>query len=182
MTVELGYLGLGANLGDRRATLQAAVEVLWDHGVQVFKASSVYATEPVGEVLDQPEFLNACVAIETALGPEELLDACKAVEAVLGRGEIVRHGPRVIDIDVLLLGTLEYESERISVPHPELARRRFVLVPLLELDPRPDAAGRHAARRRARLDRGPGGAAAWARRSRCALRIGFAVCGGGCRS
>jgi 2-amino-4-hydroxy-6-hydroxymethyldihydropteridine diphosphokinase len=135
MTVELGYLGLGANLGDRRATLEASVEMLWTHGVQAIASSSVYATEPVGEVTDQPEFLNACVAIETALGPEALLDACKAVESALGRGEIVRHGPRVIDIDVLLLGTREYESERISVPHPEVAARRFVLVPLLELDP-----------------------------------------------
>ncbi len=132
---ELGYLGLGANLGDRRATLQAAVEDLWVHGVQAIAASSVYETEPVGEVLDQPAFLNACLAIETELGPEELLDACKAVEAALGRGEIVRHGPRVIDVDVLLLGTREYESERIAIPHPELAARRFVLVPLLELDP-----------------------------------------------
>jgi 2-amino-4-hydroxy-6-hydroxymethyldihydropteridine diphosphokinase len=135
VTAELGYLGLGANLGDRRATLQASLEALWAHGVQVVAASSVYETEPVGEVADQPDFLNACAAIETALGPEELLDACKAVEHALGRGEIVRHGPRVIDIDVLLLGTREYESERLSVPHRELAARRFVLVPLLELDP-----------------------------------------------
>jgi 2-amino-4-hydroxy-6-hydroxymethyldihydropteridine diphosphokinase len=135
VTVELGYLGLGANLGDRRATLQAAVEALWTHGVQVIAASSVYETEPVGEVLDQPAFLNACVAVETALGPDELLAACKAVEAALGRGETVRHGPREIDVDVLLLGTREYTSERISLPHPELAARRFVLVPLLELDP-----------------------------------------------
>jgi 2-amino-4-hydroxy-6-hydroxymethyldihydropteridine diphosphokinase len=135
VSVELGYLGLGANLGDRRAGLQAAVEALWTHGVQVIAASSVYETEPVGEVPDQPRFLNACAAIETALGPEELLDACKAVEAALGRGEIVRHGPREIDVDVLLLGTDAYESERIAIPHPELAARRFVLVPLLELDP-----------------------------------------------
>jgi 2-amino-4-hydroxy-6-hydroxymethyldihydropteridine diphosphokinase len=136
VSTQLGYLGLGGNLGDRRATLQAAVEALWTHGVQAIAASSVYETEPVGEVLDQPAFLNACLAIETELGPEDLLGACKAVEAALGRGEIVRHGPRVIDIDVLLLGNAEYESERIAIPHPELAARRFVLVPLLELDPR----------------------------------------------
>ena len=135
MTVELGYLGLGSNLGDRRAMLQAAVEDLWTHGVQAFAASSVYETEPVGEVHDQPEFLNACVAIETALGPEALLDACKAVEAALGRAKAVRHGPRAIDVDVLLLGNREYETERLSIPHRELAGRRFVLVPLLELDP-----------------------------------------------
>ena len=135
MTVELGYLGLGSNLGDRRAMLQAAVEELWIHGVQVFAASSVYETAPVGEVLDQPEFLNACVAVETALEPEALLDACKAVEVALGREKVVRHGPRAIDIDVLLLGNRQYESERLTIPHGALVERSFVLVPLLELDP-----------------------------------------------
>jgi 2-amino-4-hydroxy-6-hydroxymethyldihydropteridine diphosphokinase len=136
VTAELGFLGLGSNVGDRRAALQAAVEALWGHGVRVLAASSVYETEPVGEVLDQPEFLNACVRIETALGPEELLDACKAVERALGREPGgVRHGPRPVDVDVLLLGDREYESERLTLPHPEVSSRRFVLVPLLELDP-----------------------------------------------
>jgi len=136
VTVELGYLGLGSNVGDRRAMLQAAVEALWTHGVQVIAASSVYETEPVGEVTDQPDFLNACVRIETALGPHDLLDACKAVERGLGRHPGgVRHGPRAIDVDVLLLGTGAYTSERLSLPHPEVVSRRFVLVPLLELDP-----------------------------------------------
>ena len=136
MSAELGYLGLGSNLGDRRAMLQAAAEDLWTHGVQAIASSSVYETEPVGEVLDQPAFLNACLRIETALGPEELLDACKAVEAALGReAGGVRHGPRPVDVDVLLLGTGAYTSERLEIPHREVARRRFVLVPLLELDP-----------------------------------------------
>ena len=121
--LRVGYLGLGSNVGDRRENLQAAVEDLWVHGVAVLDSSSVYETEPVGEVPDQPEFLNACLAVETALGPQELLAACKAVEAALGRGEIVRHGPRVIDVDVLLLGTRAYESERIAIPHPVLAAR-----------------------------------------------------------
>jgi len=136
VSAELGYLGLGSNLGDRRAMLQAAAEDLWTHGVQAIASSSVYETEPVGEVLDQPAFLNACLRIETALGPEELLDACKAVEAALGReAGGVRHGPRPVDVDVLLLGTGAYTSERLEIPHREVARRRFVLVPLLELDP-----------------------------------------------
>ena len=136
MSAELGYLGLGSNLGDRRALLQAAVEDLWTHGIQAIASSSVYETEPVGEVLDQPAFLNACLRIETELGPEALLDACKAVERALGRaGGGVRHGPRPVDVDVLLLGNGAYASERLEIPHPELARRRFVLVPLLELDP-----------------------------------------------
>jgi len=136
VSAELGYLGVGSNLGDRRALLQAAVEDLWAHGVQAIASSSVYETEPVGELLDQPAFLNACLRVETALGPEALLDACKAVEVALGReAGGVRHGPRPVDVDVLLLGTDAYTSERLSIPHRELARRRFVLVPLLELDP-----------------------------------------------
>jgi 2-amino-4-hydroxy-6-hydroxymethyldihydropteridine diphosphokinase len=136
VSVELGYLGLGSNLGDRRALLQAAVEDLWVHGAQAIASSSVYETEPVGEVPDQPAFLNACLRIETALGPEALLDACKAVEGALGReAGGLRHGPRPVDVDVLLLGTKAYASERLEIPHRELARRRFVLVPLLELDP-----------------------------------------------
>jgi 2-amino-4-hydroxy-6-hydroxymethyldihydropteridine diphosphokinase len=134
--VRAGYLGLGSNVGDRRAALEAAVAALPRHGVEVLASSSVYETEPVGEVLDQPDFLNACVRVETALEPEALLDACKAVERELGRESGgVRHGPRPIDVDVLLLGDSEYRSERLELPHPEVINRRFVLVPLLELDP-----------------------------------------------
>lgn len=133
-----GYLGLGSNVGDRRAHLHAAVDLLARH-VRVEASSATYDTDPVGEVLDQPSFLNACVRIETDLGPEELLDACKAVERELGRtlrGQegYRRHGPRPIDIDLLLLGDLAYESERLRLPHAQVTSRRFVLVPLLELD------------------------------------------------
>jgi 2-amino-4-hydroxy-6-hydroxymethyldihydropteridine diphosphokinase len=131
-----GYLGLGSNVGDRRANLQAAIEALGGHGVEVLASSSVYETEPVGEVLDQPDFYNACVRVRTALEPEALLDACKAVERELGRiAGGVRHGPRPIDVDVLLLGDETYRSERLSLPHEQVTSRRFVLVPLLELEP-----------------------------------------------
>lgn len=131
-----GYLGLGSNVGDRRANLQAAVDALPDHGVRVVAASSTYDTDPVGLVLDQPAFLNACIRIETGLGPEELLDACKAVEAALGRDLEggVRHGPRPIDVDLLLFGEAPYASERLTLPHEQATSRRFVLIPLLELD------------------------------------------------
>ena len=133
---QCGYLGLGSNVGDRRGHLQAAVDMLPTHGVDVLASSSVYDTEPVGEVLDQPDFLNACVRIETALEPEALLDACKAVERELGRAAGgVRHGPRLIDVDVLLLGDRTQRSERLNLPHEQVTSRRFVLVPLLELDP-----------------------------------------------
>ncbi len=134
--MTVGYLGLGSNVGERRAHLLAATRALPSHAVEVRASSSVYDTEPVGLVLDQPEFLNACVRIETALGPEELLDACKAVEREVGRAAGgIRHGPRVIDVDLLLLGNLRYASARLRLPHDELDSRRFVIVPLLELDP-----------------------------------------------
>ena len=130
-----GYLGLGSNVGDRRTSLQAAVDALPGHGVAVLASSSTYDTDPVGEVLDQPSFLNACLRVETELGPEELLEACKAVERELGRRPGgPRHGPRPIDVDVLLLGDVEQASERLTLPHAGVLARRFVLVPLLELD------------------------------------------------
>ena len=131
-----GYLGLGSNVGDRRANLQAAVDALVGRGVRVLASSSTYDTDPVGEVLDQPAFLNACLRVETALAPEELLDACKAVERELGRDLEggVRHGPRPIDVDVLLLGDVVHASERLRLPHEQATSRRFVLIPLLELD------------------------------------------------
>jgi 2-amino-4-hydroxy-6-hydroxymethyldihydropteridine diphosphokinase len=132
----VGYLGLGSNVGDRSGHLRQAVATLPRHGVEVLASSSSYETEPVGLVLDQPDFLNACLRIETSYEPEELLDACKAVERLVGRAAGgVRHGPRVIDVDLLLLGDLRLESERLTLPHPEVRARRFVLVPLLELDP-----------------------------------------------
>ena len=136
MSAHTGFLGLGSNVGDRRAHLNDAVAALPRHGVEVLASSSVYETEPVGEVLDQREFLNACVRIRTSLDPEGLLDACKAVERELGREPGgVRHGPRPIDVDVLLLGDETFESGRLRLPHREVTSRRFVLVPLLELDP-----------------------------------------------
>ena len=131
-----GHLGLGSNVGDRRAHLQAAVDALPGVGVRALAASSVYDTEPVGEVLEQPEFLNAVVRVSTSLEPLELLDACKAVERELGRqAGVVRHGPRPIDVDVLLLGDVSLTSDRLRLPHAEVTSRRFVLVPLLEVSP-----------------------------------------------
>ncbi len=133
---QVGYLGLGSNIGDRRAQLEGAVASLPAHEVRVLASSSVYETEPVGLVPDQRDFYNACLRVETGLEPEALLEACKAVERELGRAAGgIRHGPRVIDVDVLLLGMRAYRSERLTLPHPEVSSRRFVLVPLLELDP-----------------------------------------------
>lgn len=142
----IGYLGLGSNAGDRRAHLQAAVELLGGD-VEVLASSSVYETEPMGEVTDQRAFYNACLRVRTDLDPEGLLEACKAAERARGRtleGEpgYVRHGPRPLDVDLLLLGDTEYSSDRLTLPHREVTSRRFVLVPLLELDPGLEIPGR----------------------------------------
>src|SRR2546426_2271761 len=135
MPVRGGLLGLGSNVGDRRANLQAAVEALPANGVQVVRCSSTYDTDPVGEVREQPSFLNACLQVQTALEPLELLDAVKRLERGLGRSSGGRrHGPLPIDIDVLMLGDLQIRIERMSLPHEQLLQRRFVLVPALELD------------------------------------------------
>lgn len=131
-----GYLGLGSNVGDRTEHLRAAVALLGEQGIAVEAVSSAYETEPVGEVLDQPDFLNAAIRIRTDLEPEPLLEVCKAIEAEQGRMLAAsRHSPRPLDIDLLLLGDLEMATERLTLPHPEVTSRRFVLAPLLELDP-----------------------------------------------
>ena len=136
VAVRTGYLGLGSNVGDSAGHLRAAVALLGERGVEVDAVSSIYLTEPVGEVLDQPDFLNAAVRIRTALEPGALLDVCKAVEAERGRSfQAPRHSPRPLDVDLLLLGELELRTDRLTLPHREVTSRRFVLAPLLELDP-----------------------------------------------
>jgi 2-amino-4-hydroxy-6-hydroxymethyldihydropteridine diphosphokinase len=134
--VRTGYIGLGSNLGDREQHLREAVAALGEHGVEVEAVSSLYETEPVGEITEQPDFLNAVARVRTDLEPEALLDVCKAIEIEAGRmfgGP--RHGPRPIDLDLLLLGEVELDTERLRLPHRDLTERRFVLLPLLELDP-----------------------------------------------
>ncbi len=133
---RIGYLGLGSNVGDSAGHLRAALELLEAEGIEIDAVSSTYVTEPVGEILDQPDFLNAAVRIRTDLEPEELLDACKRVEAARGREfDLPRHSPRPLDVDLLLLGDIELSTDRLTLPHREVTTRRFVLVPLLELDP-----------------------------------------------
>ncbi|HJZ35952.1 MAG TPA: 2-amino-4-hydroxy-6-hydroxymethyldihydropteridine diphosphokinase, partial [Solirubrobacterales bacterium] len=136
MPERTGYLGLGSNVGDSEGHLRAALHLLPTEGVQIVAVSSTWVTEPVGEILDQPDFLNAAVRVRTALEPEELLDACKRVEAERGRHfDLPRHSPRPLDVDLLLLDAIELETDRLTLPHPQVRNRRFVLAPLLELDP-----------------------------------------------
>lgn len=116
---------------------------LRERGLEVEAVSSLYETEPVGEVTDQPDFLNAVVRVRTGLGPDDLLRVCKQIEAERGRDfGAPRHSPRPVDLDLLLLGDLELESERLTLPHREVTSRRFVLEPMLELDPNLSLHGR----------------------------------------
>lgn len=129
------YLSLGSNLGDRREMLETALSRLEESGrVQVVKRSSLYETEPVGKT-DQPSFLNIAVEISTDLDPEALLNLSQTIERGLGRTREVRWGPRTVDIDILLYENLAVATRRLVIPHPEMIRRRFVLLPLLEIAP-----------------------------------------------
>lgn len=125
------YIGLGSNVGDRAANLRKAVELLAAAG-RVTKVSSFYCTEPVG-MEDQEEFLNAVAAIETDLAPDKLLTLCQGIEQELGRNRDVRWGPRTIDLDILLHGDRVVQTADLTVPHPLMAERGFVLVPLCEI-------------------------------------------------
>ena len=127
------YLGLGANVGDRLTSLREAVDLLATApGIVVGRTSRVWETDPVGGP-EQPDFLNVVVEIDTDLDPFDLLAAVNRVEDELGRVRDVRWGPRTIDIDILLIDALTIDDDRLTVPHPRMHQRAFVLFPLLEL-------------------------------------------------
>jgi len=134
--VTRAYVGLGSNLGDREHMLWGAIHMLaFNPEVDVAAVSSIRETDPVG-LADQPRFLNAAAAIETELGPRALLDLLLSIERELGRTrEGPRFGPRTIDLDLLLYGDEVVDEPGLTVPHPRLHERRFVLEPLVELDP-----------------------------------------------
>jgi 2-amino-4-hydroxy-6-hydroxymethyldihydropteridine diphosphokinase len=128
------YLSLGSNVGDRAARLARAVESLSEAGVHPVRQSSLYLTEAVGG-LDQRAFLNCVLEAETGRMPLELLRTLQRVEWALGRRRMVRLGPRAIDIDILFYGSSVVRMRELVIPHPRLAERRFVLVPLNEIAP-----------------------------------------------
>ena len=129
------YIGLGSNLGEREAQIRLALDDLARlPGSRLVRASSLYDSEPVGDV-DQPNFLNAVAELETELTPRQLLWNLLLIERRLGRTRTRRWGPRTIDLDLLLYGPLVVEEPDLQIPHPEMTRRSFVLVPLVELDP-----------------------------------------------
>jgi 2-amino-4-hydroxy-6-hydroxymethyldihydropteridine diphosphokinase len=131
------FLGLGSNVGDRLATLQHAVDLLAAvPRIDVRRTSRVWETDPVGGP-PQPDFFNLVAEIDTGLEPVELLEAANGVEATLGRTRDVRWGPRTIDIDILLIDRLTIHDDRLTVPHPRMLERAFVVMPLLELTPDP---------------------------------------------
>ncbi len=136
MPVPRAYIGLGSNLGDREQTIREALASLDAAGVMVAAVSTLVDTEPVG-VVDQPRFLNGVAAVDTELGPRELLDLLLDVERRFGRRRdgAVPHGPRTLDLDLLLYGDAEIDEPGLHVPHPRLHERAFVLAPLAEVAP-----------------------------------------------
>lgn len=128
-------IGLGSNLGDRQATLEQALELLnQGDGIEVLGRSSWYRSAPIGPV-QQPDYLNGCALLQVRLAPEELLDRLLETEQCFGRVRAERWGPRTLDLDLLFYGQLRLHTERLQVPHPHLAERAFVLLPLLEIAP-----------------------------------------------
>ncbi|HWQ46383.1 MAG TPA: 2-amino-4-hydroxy-6-hydroxymethyldihydropteridine diphosphokinase [Longilinea sp.] len=127
------YLGLGTNLGDRNANLKAAIQSI-TAGSQLLSCSPVYQTKPWG-YSDQPDFYNQVIKVQTSLTPLDLLENVKSIELAIGRQPSFRYGPRLIDIDILLFGTVILDTPSLSIPHPRLIERAFMLIPLLELDP-----------------------------------------------
>jgi len=136
--VHRATLGLGANLGDRFANLQRAVDLLAEHGVRAIRCSRVWETDPIGGPLDQPAYLNAVIRAEAGdLRPGDVLAAAHRVEAALGRVRLQRWGPRTIDIDLLLYDDVITGDPSLTLPHPRMTERAFVVLPLLDIDPDP---------------------------------------------
>lgn len=129
------YLSLGSNLGDKKANIDLAIEMLKNHDqIEVTQVSSYYETEPVGYT-EQNWFLNVVLEIETSLSPQALLKYCQFIEKVLKRERTIRWGPRVIDVDILLYGDYSSEEELLTLPHPRMTERAFVMIPLYEIAP-----------------------------------------------
>lgn len=138
-TVRRAYLGLGSNLGDRLGHLQAALDGLaGTEGIEVVAVSRVYETDPVGP--DQPDYLNAVVALDTELEPRALLEVAQRLEDAAHRVRRERWGPRTLDVDVLLVGDEHVDEPDLEVPHPRVAQRRFVRIPLADVAPDLEAA------------------------------------------
>lgn len=129
------YLSFGSNLGNRKANLRKAVEVLKGNPyLRLRRVSSVYETKPL-DYEKQRKFYNLVIAVETSLSTSELFELCQSVERVMGRQKRKNKGPRIIDVDILLYGDRRIKNENLTIPHPRLKERAFVLVPLIEISP-----------------------------------------------
>lgn len=131
--IVTAYLGLGSNIGDRISNIKDAIGRLIElDGTYVMSVSSLYETKPVGYI-DQPDFINCVVKIETEYDPYQLLEAIQNIEKNMGRTRNIRWGPRIIDIDILLYGDTKVQADDLEIPHPRMMERSFVLAPLLEI-------------------------------------------------
>ncbi|MFH1129975.1 MAG: 2-amino-4-hydroxy-6-hydroxymethyldihydropteridine diphosphokinase [Pseudomonadota bacterium] len=131
----VAYLGLGSNIGDRKAKLLETLKRMLDFDLKLCRVSSLYESEPLGLIKSQPFFYNAVAEVSTGFSPEDLLWRCQKIESLMGRQRKMDKGPRTIDIDLLLLGTMVVDRPELVIPHPEMNQRAFVLLPLLELKP-----------------------------------------------
>jgi 2-amino-4-hydroxy-6-hydroxymethyldihydropteridine diphosphokinase len=134
MEIHLVYFGLGSNLGNRKSNLGEAIRQIGEFAV-IKKTSSIYETEPWG-LKDQPKFLNQVILVESTLGPNELLSLVKNIETKMGRKKSVHFGPRLIDVDILFYDNYMINTPELTIPHPHLIERAFVLVPLDEIAPK----------------------------------------------
>ena len=129
------YLGIGSNLGNRKANIAAAKMLLENNNIEILQCSRIIETDPVGGPPDQPNFLNGVIKIKTNLEPKDLLNNLKAIERKVGRKATVRYGPRAIDLDILLYDQLQYQTPQLTIPHPRMLKREFVMNPLKEIAP-----------------------------------------------
>ncbi len=132
--MNIDYIGIGSNLGNRQRNCLHAIELLEKSGIIIKKRSSMYETEPWG-VKDQPDFINMALEIETDLNPKELLRILKNIEREMGRSESFRWGPRCVDLDILLFNEIVLKENELEIPHPSMHERSFVLKPLSEIAP-----------------------------------------------
>jgi len=134
------YLGIGSNLGNRKENIKTAKALLKASNIAIVQCSSLIETTPLGGPPDQQNYFNGVVKVETFLPPQKLLDLLKSIESKLGREKTVRNGPRLIDLDILLYDQLQLQTSRLTIPHPRMFERDFVMNPLREIDPQLTAA------------------------------------------
>ena len=128
------YLGIGSNIEDRKRYIHRAIDLLKDRGIEILKVSSLIETDPVGGP-PQGKFLNGAIKIKTNFSPQELLKTLKAIEQEVGRTKTVKNGPREIDLDILFYDQIKLTTETLTIPHPRIRQRNFVLEPLKEIEP-----------------------------------------------